>query len=140
MHQRELWYERKHTKSPFLFEKGVKKKMCLTKVYDNPHQTTIILSTPCVWHEHPETCLTDVLPEVVILVNQSNQGCYLLNSFVLVYVLVLFLVSHRYKKSAPLSPAYSKPSRRQTGSNTIYKERVRLPRGVSQFPRGRVSN
>jgi len=50
--------------------------MCLTKAYDGPHQTTIILSTPHIWHEHPETCLTDVFPEVVILVNQSNQGCY----------------------------------------------------------------
>jgi hypothetical protein len=25
--------------------------------------------------EHPDACLTDVFPEVLILVNQSNQGC-----------------------------------------------------------------
>ena len=105
--------------------------MCLTKVYDNPHQTTIIQSTPCVWHEHPETCLTDVLPEVVILVNQSNQGCYLLNSFVLVYVLVLFLVSHRYKKSVPLIPCIleswsspNKPKHDTQGKGTPTKRRI----------------
>ena len=105
--------------------------MCLTKVYDNPHQTTIIQSTPCVWHEHPETCLTDVLPEVVILVNQSNQGCYLLNSFVLVYVLVLFLVSHRYKKSAP-HPLYIRVQVSPNKPSLHYTRRGYAYNGVSQ--------
>ena len=46
--------------------------MCLTKAYDGPHQTTIQLSTPLyVERKHPIACLTDVFPEVVILVNQS---------------------------------------------------------------------
>jgi hypothetical protein len=46
--------------------------MCLTKAYDGPHQTTIILSTPFE-RKHPIACLTDVFPEVVILVNQSTK-------------------------------------------------------------------
>ena len=34
-------------KKPSLrFENGAWKKMCLTKAYDGPHQTTILLSTP----------------------------------------------------------------------------------------------
>ena len=36
------------------------------------------------------------------------------------------------KESAPSSLAYLHPSRRQTGPNTIYKERVRPITGVSQ--------
>ena len=33
---------------------------CLTKAYDGPHQTTIILSTPFIERKHPTACPTDV--------------------------------------------------------------------------------
>ena len=69
---------------------------CLTKAYDGPHQTTIILSTPFIERKHPTACPTDVFPEVVILVNQSIKDvkdAYVSLSFVLVLLLIFKSVS-----------------------------------------------
>ena len=42
---------------------------------DNKHS----VHAPYLEREHPLPCLTDVFPEVLILVNQSIQGCSRLN-------------------------------------------------------------
>ena len=65
---------------------------CLTKAYDGPHQTTIILSTPFIERKHPTACPTDVFPEVVILVNQSTKDVYIAYSFLILFLVTIIIL------------------------------------------------
>jgi len=64
---------------------------CLTKAYDGPHQTTIILSTPFMSVNIQLLVRLMCFPEVVILVNQSTKDvkdAYVSLSIVLVLLLI----------------------------------------------------
>lgn len=95
----EAFSTKAYKKAPFLFLKEGVEEIEVTKACDSPRQTTTIQSTPLyLEREHPLPCLTDVYPEVAVLVTSLVKGCYKTLNFSMSFTLFGYLALQIYKK------------------------------------------